>query len=167
MKKCIFIFIATVIFNVSSSFAYNEQHLAVEKFLEEWAASLKTGDVNKTAGLYEDSNDVVAIQSTGNVRKGIGEIRKEYENAFNEVTFEKVELQNLIIRQQGQIAWASCRLKADTKVRQSNAAWILEIYTSFVLKHSGGQWRIVLEQSTPIAGIPRVRPRQKPITDEK
>ena len=99
MKKCIFIFIAIVIFSVSSSFAQDEQQAAVEKFLDEWAASLQTGDVDKIAGLYEDSNDVIAVQSTGIVRKGIGEIRKEYENAFSEVTFEKVELQNITIRQ--------------------------------------------------------------------
>jgi uncharacterized protein (TIGR02246 family) len=167
MKKIIFIFVGIAIFSVSSLFAQNEQQAAVKKFLKEWAASLQTGDVNKIASLYDDSNDVIAIQSTGIVRKGIGEIRKEYENAFREVIFEKTELQNLIIRQQGQIAWASYQLKADTMVRQSGEAWILEIYTSFVLKHSGGQWRIVLEQSTPIAGIPRVRPRQQPITDEK
>ena len=109
--------------------------------------------------LYEDSNDVIVIQSTGKIRKGIGEIRKEYESAFHEVVFEKAELENLIIRHDGDLAWAACRFRADTKTKQDNSTWILEIYTSFLLKRTNGKLRIILEQSTPIDGIPRVRPR--------
>jgi len=166
MKRYAFIFAIVAICSLSSSFAQDEKDTTVEKFLKDWAGSLQKGDSDKMAGLYEDSNDVIAIQSTGRIRKGIGEIRKEYESAFSEVVFEKAELQNLTLHHNGEIAWATCRFKADTKVKLDNSAWTLEIFTSFVLKRTGGKWHIVLEQSTPIGGIPRVRSRQQPMTGE-
>ena len=161
MKRLTFIFIVVAAVSISVLKARDEKDKTVENFLKEWTASLQTGNVDQMAGLYEDSNDVTIIQSTGRIQKGIAEIRKEYEKAFDEVVFEKAELKNITIRNQGDVAWATCRFRADTSTKLENSAWTLEIFTSFVLKHTGGKWSIVLEQSTPIADIPRIRARLK------
>lgn len=159
MKRVATIFGVFVICSLSASLAQGEKTATAELFLNRWVATLQTGNFEQMVSLYEDSNDVIVIQSTGKIRKGIGEIRKEYESAFHEVVFEKAELENLIIRHDGDLAWAACRFRADTKTKQDNSTWILEIYTSFLLKRTDSKLRIVLEQSTPIDGIPRVRPR--------
>ena len=69
--------------------------------------------------------------------------------------FDKVVLEDLVVRQQGQVAWAICRFKADTTRRSDQSRWRLEIRTSFVLKQSDHGWKIVLEHSSPIAGVER------------
>ena len=131
-----------------------------EGFLREWASALSEGSVDGMTAFYKDSKDTLAIQSTGRVREGTAEIRKEYESAFGEVVFERITLGDLTVRQSRDVAWATCRFKALTLHKVENTKWTLEVYTSFVLKRSGKTWTIVLEQSTPIAGVPRVSPRE-------
>jgi len=131
-----------------------------EESLREWASVLCKGRVTEVVAFYDDSEDTLAIQSTGRLRKGTAEIRKEYESAFEEVTFERVTLGDLTVRQDGDAAWATCRFVAQTLRRADKTKWTLEVYTSFVLKQSGKMWKIVLEQSTPITGVPRVRRRE-------
>jgi len=129
--------------------------------LYKWAGTLTHGSVDKMVSFYEDSRDVLAIQSTGRVRKGAAEIRKEYEAAFAEVQFEGASLADLVVRRSGDVAWATGELRADTIRRSDSTQWTLRVYTSFVLKFSGETWKIVLEQSTPMAGVPRVKQRAR------
>ena len=125
--------------------------------LQQWAGSLLDGKLDETVAFYEDSKEVVAIQSTGKVRKGTAQIRKEYQAAFGEVVFEKVSLESLSVRQNGDVAWATCEFKADTRVKADQRAWLLHVRSSFVLERSAESWKIVLEHFSPIAGIPRVQ----------
>ena len=136
-----------------------QRGITPEDFLREWASGLGEGSVDDMTAFYEDSKNTLAIQSTGHMRKGTAEIRKEYQSAFKEVDFERVTLKDLTVRQNRDVAWATCRFKAQTLHKLKNTKWTLEVYTSFVLKRSGKTWKIVLEQSTPIAGVPRVSPR--------
>ena len=61
-----------------------------EEFLQKWTKALLQSEVDRVVTFYENSNDVVMVQSSGQVRKGISEIRKAYESAFNEGVFQKV-----------------------------------------------------------------------------
>ncbi|NQV36272.1 MAG: TIM barrel protein [Phycisphaeraceae bacterium] len=131
-----------------------------ESFLQAWASGFGKGSVDDMTAFYEDSKDTFVIQSTGRARKGTADIRKEYQSAFEEVVFERVTLGDLTVRQQGDMAWATCRFKALTSHRVTHTKWTLEVYTSFVLKRFDNTWKIVLEQSTPIAGVPRVSPQE-------
>ena len=131
-----------------------------EGFLREWASELSEGSADDMTAFYKDSKDTLAIQLTGRMRKGTAEIRKEYQAAFKEVIFERVTLGDLTVRQIGDVAWTTCRFKALTLHKVQNTKWTLQVYTSFVLKRSGKTWKIVLEQSTPIAGVSRVMPRE-------
>ena len=137
-----------------------EDSTSAKETLHDWALAFRAGSVDEMVAFYEDSDDVLAIQSTGRVRKGTAGIREEYEAAFAEVIFEKATLANLTVRQSGNVAWATCELRANTVRVSDNTKWTLRVYTSFVLKLTGKTWEIVLEQSTPIAGIPRVTLRE-------
>lgn len=165
MKRLAFFFAVIAMSFPSAAISQNENDTTAQQFLKAWTGALQSGDIDRMMSLYEDSNDVIAIQSTGKICKGIIEIRKEYESAFNEVTFEKAELQNIMTRQNGDTVWTTCRFRADTNIKRDHSVWTLEILTSFVLKHTNNQWKIVLEQSTPIAGVPRVRPRKESEND--
>lgn len=144
---------------LTSTVGRSAEPVSAQGFLHRWAASFSEGNADAIVAFYEDSKDVLAIQSTGQVRKGTAEIRREYEAAIDEVEFEQVTLENLTVRQSGDVAWASCEFRANTLRHFDQTRWTLRIYTSFVLKRAGTTWKIVMEQSTPIAGVPRVKQR--------
>ena len=52
-------------------------------------------------------------------------------------------------------------MRAATRSRADDKRWVLEVYATFVMRRHDGAWRIVFEQSTPIAGTPRLRPRSE------
>ena len=143
-------------YGLLASASVEQREITPVGFLREWASGINKGSVDDMTAFYEDSRDTLAIQSTGRMRKGTAEIRKEYQSAFKEVVFEHVTVGDLTVRQNSDVAWATCRFKALTLHKVQNTKWKLEVYTSFVLKRSGKTWKIVLEQSTPIAGVPRV-----------
>jgi len=147
-------------YGLLASASVEQRETTPDAFLREWASGLSAGSADDTIAFYEDSKDTLAIQSTGRMRKGTAEIRKEYQSAFAEVVSERVTLGDLRVRQNRDVAWATCRFKALTLLKANDTKWSLEVYTSFVLKRSGKTWKIVLEQSTPIAGVPRVSPRE-------
>ena len=128
-----------------------------KEFLQQWGGSLLDGKLDETVAFYEDSKEVVAVQSTGQVRKGIGEIRKEYQAAFDEVVFQEVALESLSVRQNGDVAWATCEFVADTLLKADQSEWVLHVRSSFVLQRSEKRWKIVLEHFSPIAGVPRAQ----------
>jgi ketosteroid isomerase-like protein len=127
--------------------------------LERLADGLKRGDIDGTMACYADTDDVVAIQSYGRQAKGAKELRKLYADTFKEVTFERVDLAELSVKRHGDVAWATCRFSADTARKAEQDRWRLEIRTSYVLQRTAGGWKIVLEQSTPLEDVPRVRRR--------
>jgi len=137
-----------------------EQALTPKQSLQRWAASLLDGELDRTIAFYEDSRDVVAIQSRGHVRKGLAAIREEYQAAFDEVVFQAVSLEELRVRQNGDVAWATCQFKADTLLKSDKTKWTLHVRASFVLQRSSDAWKITLEHLSPMAGVPRVRRRQ-------
>jgi ketosteroid isomerase-like protein len=109
---------------------------------------------------YEDSEHVVAWESIGKVRQGIAAIRSLYEDAYAEVRVESAALSSLDVRQSGDVAWATCRFKAETILRADGSRWTLDIRGSFVLKQEQDEWKIVLEHFSPIEGVPRVQRRE-------
>ena len=52
MKRLTFIFIVVAAVSISVLKARDEKDKTVENFLQEWTASLQTGNVDQMAGLY-------------------------------------------------------------------------------------------------------------------
>jgi ketosteroid isomerase-like protein len=132
---------------------------AAKETLTRLCDALRSGDIASVMKCYAESDDLVVIQSYGRIDKGADRVRKMYKDSFAEVRFERVELKDIVLKRVGDVAWASCRFVADTQRNVEKDKWRLEIQTSFVLERKEGTRRIVLEHSTPIEGIVRVRPR--------
>lgn len=130
-----------------------------EYVLRDWTKAWRTSKVVAMTAFYEDSKDIVAWESSGKVRQGTAGIRQMYQDAFDEVVFDATALEELKVRQEGNIAWAHGRFKADTTVRADKSRWLLHVRASFVLKREGDSWKIVFEHFSPLADIPRVQPR--------
>lgn len=127
-------------------------------FVDAWRAAFVRGDVATMMACYERSADTVLSHSTGVVVRGFDAIAADYEAAFAGVVFTSAEFRADGWRRRGDTAWTNGRSMLTTRERESGRAWLLEIGTSLVLHRSGGVWRIALEHSTPLAGVPRIRP---------
>jgi ketosteroid isomerase-like protein len=130
-----------------------------EEVLRDWTKTWRTSKVAAMTAFYENSKEVVAWESSGKVRQGTTGIRQMYEDAFTEVVFDTAALEELKVRQDGNIAWAHGWFKANTTVRADKSRWVLHVRASFVLKRDGDTWEIVFEHFSPLADIPRVQPR--------
>jgi hypothetical protein len=104
---------------------------------------------------YESSADTVLFHSTGSVVRGIDAIGRDYTAAFGSTEFLAVDYKPMVVRQIDASAWMTGRLWMHT--RQAGRDYVLEIGTSFNLRWMDGAWRIVMEQSTPLEGVPRIR----------
>ncbi len=129
-----------------------------EETLEAWSEAWVAGELDRMLAFYDDSDDLVVIHSSGHVRRGHAELVADYETAFEDTVFEEAALDLSEVGQAGGAAWATGRLRATSRRRADDSRWRLELNTTFVLRSDGDAWRIVLEQSTPVAGIPRIRP---------
>ena len=108
---------------LSTSGSVEQPGMTPEDFLQQWASGLSHGSVDEMTGFYKDSEDTLAIQSTGQVRRGTAEIRKEYESAFAEVIFEQVTLDDLAVRQKGRGPPADSRHTRYKKRKTRNGHW--------------------------------------------
>ena len=135
------------------------------RFLRDWTDAIESSDLGRIVECYDDSKDAVVFLSWGESRTGRQEIRKEYETAFKNVVFDDVTLDVLKVHRCGQVAWATSVFKADTTRRSDQTQWHLTIRSSFVLRQAGDTWKIVLEHSSPIAGVQRAQRRSSPHPD--
>ena len=138
-----------------------KSHETPEASLESWAAAWTTGNVEQMMPFYEDSKNLVAIASSGKRYDGVLGIRNMYESAFKQAAWEKVTLEDVEIRREGEIAWAICRFQADLTANGGKLRFRSQ--GSFVLRQTAKTWKIAMEHFSPIAGVPRIEPRQ----DEK
>jgi ketosteroid isomerase-like protein len=130
-----------------------------EQVLRDWAKAWRSSKIAAMTAFYEDSKEVVAWESSGKVRAGATGIRQMYQDAFEEVVFDAAVLEELKVREQGDVAWAHGRFKADTTVHADKSRWVLHVRASFVLTRDGDTWKIVFEHFSPLADVPRVQRR--------
>lgn len=116
-------------------------------------------DATRLLEHYSNSSETTIFLSTGDLRQGPAEIAAEYNAAFREVRFERVELEDLHVQEGRDLAWARCRFKAYTVRLIDQSRWLIDVRTSFVLARTDDSWQIVFEHSSPIAGVERVRRR--------
>jgi ketosteroid isomerase-like protein len=131
--------------------------LPLAKFLQSWAAAWQSSDVDKMMDFYESSKDTIAIESLGHVRKGPTEIRKMYQGAFDELTFDRVSLTPVAQGQHESVAWATCRYKAEIRLRSDNTRFVMEVMGTFIARREGSTWKITAEHFSTLPDTPRVR----------
>lgn len=138
-----------------------------ENMLRSWTQVFLRRDVPTMLEHYAPAADTILIHSPGVVVRGIDAIRRDYATAFGSTEFLAAQYQPAFVREVGTCAWATGRLWMHT--RQAGRDFVLEIWTSFTMQWIDGSWRIVMEQSTPLEGIPRIRelrPGETPMPPE-
>lgn len=128
------------------------------EFLQTWAAAWAESDVDRMMALYDSKKETMAIESLGRVRKGPAEIRNMYQVAFDELIFDSVSLRPITQGRHESVAWATCRYRANMRLKSDNTKLILEVLGTFVMKREHDAWKITLEHFSTIPDVPRVRP---------
>jgi ketosteroid isomerase-like protein len=150
--------VVALLFGCLTSVAVPDEVAAgAEATLNSWASAWRAGDVDRVLSFYERSKDVVAIASSGRRYDGALGVRRMYEEAFNEAEWRQVELRDVKVLRDGNLAWATCRFQAEALVKPSDAAFVFTSQGSVVLRRSGDGWKIVLEHFSPIASEPRIQ----------
>lgn len=151
-----FVFLVCTI-GMAQSEKSKQQNTELKAAIENWCEALESADLSSIVECYEVSDSAKIVMSNGSVFTGINEIETSFELATQEVTFDKVELKDATYNQHGDVAWITGRLFANMTLKADDSKLILEIYSSFVLKRKGDEWKIALDHSTPIKDVPRVR----------
>ncbi len=91
---------------------------------------------------------------------GIDRIREIYKQSFEEAEFDSIELQDLTINVHGDFAVATCHLVAETKFKSDGSLWELNCRTSFAFVKNGEKWQILMEHSSELPDVPRLKKRE-------
>lgn len=130
----------------------------LQQLAEGWVSALKSGDLEKMASLYDEGEGVVAVESSGRVRKGAAEIRDMYKAAFEELQFHKVDLDFERTHVEGKFGTTYFKLRALAEIRGNKAKIELYVQGTWVLrKEKKKGWVITQEHFSPIFGVERVK----------
>jgi ketosteroid isomerase-like protein len=80
-----------------------------------------------------------------------------YEAAFNEATWDRTTLKELVVHEDSKFAWGYCRFTANFTPRGSKERLAFTSQGSFVLRKHGGEWKIAQEHYSSLADVPRVQ----------
>jgi len=124
--------------------------------LVDWKTAFVKGDANKIAAMYAADDDTLVILSNGKRISGINNIRQMYRAAFAEATFESIDVEELQIKRAGKMGCVTGRFKFNTVLKSDGSRWVLEIQSTMVFAKELHGWKIQLEHSSTIHGIPRL-----------
>jgi ketosteroid isomerase-like protein len=130
---------------------------SAEAFLEEWAKAWESNSVDKLASYYEESKELIAIDSLGRSHMGLAGVREMYAAAFGEADWQNVRVDRITLRAEGNFAWGVCRCRGDLTLKVDQQKLSFTSRGSFVLRRDGEHWRIAMEHFSPLAGEQRVQ----------
>lgn len=140
----------------------------LEKLSADWIQALKSGDLEKMVTLYAAGDEVVAVESSGRVRKGGAEVREMYRAAFEELLFHDVDIDFLKTYVQDSYGTTYFTLRAICEIRGNKARLELYVQGTWALrKEKKGGWVIVLEHMSPIFGVDRIKHLDAPDKPEE
>jgi len=121
-----------------------------------FAEAMKAGDVDQILALYLDSAEVLAIESSGNVRRGSKGLRTMYEAAFAETTWTRADFELIRTDVRDQEGFCYFRFTAEgTYKKEGEGGFVLSTQGTWIVRKTKQGWRIVHEHFSPLDGIPR------------
>jgi ketosteroid isomerase-like protein len=110
---------------------------------------------------YDQSKELEMTVSAGGRFQGTAEVAKVFRDAKSEVRFSDSKAQRIAARSLGETALVSFEHLFKIEVLEGGAHFQVHLRTTSTLRLLHGQWRIVMEHSSPIAGIERDTPIKK------
>lgn len=126
-----------------------------QQLVADWAATFNKNDPELLCDFYDQSGDLQVIISSGVRYRGYDAVKKAYADDHEVVRFYESEPVEISARNLGDTAIVAFEHKLKVRFLDDNTRWQVHVRTTSVLKRMGGEWKIVLEHSSPIHGIER------------
>ncbi len=128
-----------------------------EDFIKAWAAAFNNNKPEELIEWYDRSEKTELLVSTGKTFRGPKGIAFAYETDKDAVRFYDSEALRIRTRTLGETALASFEHKVKLRILADDQRYQIHVRTTSVLHRVEGEWKIVLEHSSPIEGIERLK----------
>jgi len=118
--------------------------------------ALIAGDINGIMALYMDSADILAIESSGKVRRGTQGIRMMYEEAFAEANWTKANFELVRTDLGDTDGFCYFRFTARGTMKEGTDAFVFNAQGTWLVQYAGAEWKIRHEHMSPLDSVPRV-----------
>lgn len=153
LQRLYLVIVATVMLASSSwSYAAEEADPKPQQIIQQWAATFNKNDAELLSAFYDRSDELEVVVSAGVRHRGFDALKKAYVDDMAAVQFYDSAVIEPATRILGDTAIVSFEHKFKTRIKQDNSRWQIHIRTTTVLKRMDGEWKIVLEHSSPIMG---------------
>ena len=139
----------------SPSFAVEKTETTPQQFIGQWVATFNKNDSELLLPFYDQSDDLEVIISAGVRHHGYEAVRKAFADDFKSVRFYDSKASDTATRILGDTAIVTFTHTFKAHLREDNTRWQIQVRTTSVLHRMQGEWKIVLEHSSPIQGIDR------------
>ena len=152
-----FFILATISPQISAQQDQKDFEASAKSFLRSWQEAFNNNDAKKHLQLYSRQGNLKVILAKGGKPLDYKQLVQEYEEAYDHVEFLNSKLKFESLSATKNIAWAVAIHETDFRDKESKRKFHLHVRTSFVLKKVRDRWRIVLEHSSPVENVPRVK----------
>ncbi|MEM8866380.1 MAG: nuclear transport factor 2 family protein [Planctomycetota bacterium] len=135
----------------------DQSHASARRFMDEWVDSFNGNDAKKISAFYEVDERVEMLGSNGLTLKGHEKIAESYRNDMKAVRFYDSKSQEMRIRVFDKTALASFIHRFRYEILGDGRHCEVHIRTTTTLRQTELGWKIVLEHSSAIQGIERVK----------
>lgn len=118
--------------------------------------ALVAGDVNGIMALYADSEEILAVESGGKVRRGTQGIRMMYEEAFAEADWTEANFELVRTDLGDTEGFCYYRFSARGKMKKGTSEFVLNVQGTWLVRYVGDAWKIHHEHMSPLDAVPRV-----------
>ncbi len=118
--------------------------------------ALVAGDINGIMALYMDSADILAIESSGKVRRGTQSIRMMYEEAFADANWTAANFELVRTDLGDKDGFCYFRFTARGTMKEGTDAFVFNAQGTWLVQYAGSEWKIRHEHMSPLDSVPRV-----------
>lgn len=154
------IVILAVLLSAGSAGAAEGDVASVESFVKRFAATFNENDPAALATLYEETDDLEVVFSSGIRHRGFKTLRTAYveDQAHNRYSNSRCKILSVRVFDGGDTAIATFEHMFGFRVIADDTRWKVHVRTTSVLRRVKGEWRIALEHSSAIRDVDRIVP---------
>lgn len=150
--------IATLLLmHVSLPVQAEESEVSVRRHMNEWVESYNKNDPKAISAFYELDERAEMLVSNGLSLRGHKEISASYVRDMKAVRFYDSKSQKMSVRVFDKTALVSFIHRFKYEILRDGTHCEVHIRTTTTLRQTKNGWRIVMEHSSPIQGIERVK----------
>ena len=119
-------------------------------------AALVAGDLDGIMGLYLDSEEIQAVESSGKLRRGRTGIRTMYQEAFAEATWTAANFELIRTDLGDSEGFCYFRFVAKGAMKGNTDTFELNAQGTWIVRNTKAGWKIIHEHMSPLDSLPRL-----------